>query len=161
MIRRPPRSTLFPYTTLFRSAGFGQLLAFKINRKKIRRKIGPRFDAPIIRPHHPGLPLGTSKPFEGDTAAGRLLNFYRGQIERGLNFALGISSAPTQQDISGLQSCLFGFKILCDAFDCNSWFDLCPSASGCDNIDSKQQDKAESSSTSHLLWASMIAASEK
>src|SRR2546430_3983864 len=27
MIRRPPRSTLFPYTTLFRS-GDGQLLAF-------------------------------------------------------------------------------------------------------------------------------------
>src|SRR3712207_7555208 len=26
MIRRPPRSTLFPYTTLFRSAGLGQLL---------------------------------------------------------------------------------------------------------------------------------------
>ena len=24
MIRRPPRSTLFPYTTLFRSVGFGQ-----------------------------------------------------------------------------------------------------------------------------------------
>src|SRR2546427_9274419 len=24
MIRRPPRSTLFPYTTLFRSAGHGQ-----------------------------------------------------------------------------------------------------------------------------------------
>src|SRR2546427_2319096 len=24
MIRRPPRSTLFPYTTLFRSRGFGQ-----------------------------------------------------------------------------------------------------------------------------------------
>src|SRR2546429_2841020 len=24
MIRRPPRSTLFPYTTLFRSHGFGQ-----------------------------------------------------------------------------------------------------------------------------------------
>ena len=23
MIRRPPRSTLFPYTTLFRSEGFG------------------------------------------------------------------------------------------------------------------------------------------
>src|SRR5947207_10117475 len=26
MIRRPPRSTLFPYTTLFRSAGFFRLL---------------------------------------------------------------------------------------------------------------------------------------
>src|SRR3712207_8528259 len=25
MIRLPPRSTLFPYTTLFRSAGFGQV----------------------------------------------------------------------------------------------------------------------------------------
>src|SRR3990167_5449528 len=25
MIRRPPRSTLFPYTTLFRSLGFGDL----------------------------------------------------------------------------------------------------------------------------------------
>src|SRR2546430_8328845 len=25
MIRRPPRSTLFPYTTLFRSQGFGSL----------------------------------------------------------------------------------------------------------------------------------------
>src|SRR3712207_7417541 len=28
MIRRPPRSTLFPYTTLFRSAGERQLLGF-------------------------------------------------------------------------------------------------------------------------------------
>src|SRR5260370_16060698 len=27
MIRRPPRSTLFPYTTLFRSDGFGNLTA--------------------------------------------------------------------------------------------------------------------------------------
>src|SRR5256885_11966852 len=26
MIRRPPRSTLFPYTTLFRSGGFAQAL---------------------------------------------------------------------------------------------------------------------------------------
>src|SRR5256885_8387603 len=26
MIRRPPRSTLFPYTTLFRSLQFGQLM---------------------------------------------------------------------------------------------------------------------------------------
>src|SRR5688572_33414990 len=27
MIRRPPRSTLFPYTTLFRSSGFGTVKA--------------------------------------------------------------------------------------------------------------------------------------
>src|SRR5256884_4718961 len=30
MIRRPPRSTLFPYTTLFRSRGFGPLLEDKL-----------------------------------------------------------------------------------------------------------------------------------
>src|SRR2546430_8462185 len=28
MIRRPPRSTLFPYTTLFRSRGSGKAMAF-------------------------------------------------------------------------------------------------------------------------------------
>src|SRR5438876_4648732 len=27
MVRRPPRSTLFPYTTLFRSSDWGQLVA--------------------------------------------------------------------------------------------------------------------------------------
>src|SRR3712207_7643824 len=31
MIRRPPRSTLFPYTTLFRSHGTGDLAAKHIN----------------------------------------------------------------------------------------------------------------------------------
>src|SRR5437763_4577532 len=30
MIRRPPRSTLFPYTTLFRSRRDGRLFAFRI-----------------------------------------------------------------------------------------------------------------------------------
>ena len=33
MIRRPPRSTLFPYTTLFRSASLTDLLDGKIARK--------------------------------------------------------------------------------------------------------------------------------
>src|SRR5256885_6754641 len=31
MIRRPPRSTLFPYTTLFRSSPDGQWIAFNSN----------------------------------------------------------------------------------------------------------------------------------
>src|SRR5947207_12188670 len=30
MIRRPPRSTLFPYTTLFRSRACGQILAERV-----------------------------------------------------------------------------------------------------------------------------------
>src|SRR2546423_11767112 len=37
MIRRPPRSTLFPYTTLFRSAEGGQLLG----RQLVVRRQGP------------------------------------------------------------------------------------------------------------------------
>src|SRR3712207_4396888 len=43
MIRRPPRSTLFPYTTLFRSATITAIVSFEsidllIKSKKIRRK---------------------------------------------------------------------------------------------------------------------------
>src|SRR3989449_9914479 len=34
MIRRPPRSTLFPYTTLFRSLVNGQLSGARINQNK-------------------------------------------------------------------------------------------------------------------------------
>src|SRR5256885_10164391 len=37
MIRRPPRSTLFPYTTLFRSCGFcGCRCAVENNRRGLR-----------------------------------------------------------------------------------------------------------------------------
>src|SRR2546430_10241803 len=32
MIRRPPRSTLFPYTTLFRSLGHGRALVVRTDR---------------------------------------------------------------------------------------------------------------------------------
>src|SRR3989454_10930547 len=39
MIRRPPRSTLFPYTTLFRSAGADGI------QGGLRDALGPRFDA--------------------------------------------------------------------------------------------------------------------
>src|SRR2546430_12558381 len=39
MIRRPPRSTLFPYTTLFRSKSYWDLLAPKWKGKIISRDI--------------------------------------------------------------------------------------------------------------------------
>src|SRR2546429_4800311 len=38
MIRRPPRSTLFPYTTLFRSEVLIPKLILKKERKKVRSK---------------------------------------------------------------------------------------------------------------------------
>src|SRR5256885_5714381 len=39
MIRRPPRSTLFPYTTLFRSASLAPVCAFtyRVSRKRSAR----------------------------------------------------------------------------------------------------------------------------
>src|SRR3712207_6930570 len=36
MIRRPPRSTLFPYTTLFRSTPFGMYLGFRLRARHER-----------------------------------------------------------------------------------------------------------------------------
>src|SRR5688572_32330326 len=41
MIRRPPRSTLFPYTTLFRSAGAGQRLDDQPTRRRADPAIAP------------------------------------------------------------------------------------------------------------------------
>src|SRR2546422_8071195 len=48
MIRRPPRSTLFPYTTLFRSLGFAdgkRLLAPERQVDEIDRRVGDRLDS--------------------------------------------------------------------------------------------------------------------
>src|SRR3712207_8524686 len=41
MIRRPPRSTLFPYTTLFRSRGADAWRGAPIGRRKTRRGAAP------------------------------------------------------------------------------------------------------------------------
>src|SRR5256885_5985347 len=40
MIRRPPRSTLFPYTTLFRSASPGEIVA----RQEAIKEMSPKVD---------------------------------------------------------------------------------------------------------------------
>src|SRR5687767_15558388 len=39
MIRRPPRSTLFPYTTLFRSGKQGELVYFDPKTDKVLKRI--------------------------------------------------------------------------------------------------------------------------
>src|SRR2546430_13273371 len=41
MIRRPPRSTLFPYTTLFRSDRLMRKLARRRSPVKLKRKVDP------------------------------------------------------------------------------------------------------------------------
>src|SRR2546422_6508294 len=44
MIRRPPRSTLFPYTTLFRSLkrrGERNIFEFDLRKSKTPQKVGP------------------------------------------------------------------------------------------------------------------------
>src|SRR2546427_9487088 len=46
MIRRPPRSTLFPYTTLFRSTGNDRFQRMNGDRSRIRE------GAPSIKPSH-------------------------------------------------------------------------------------------------------------
>src|SRR2546430_3933479 len=61
MIRRPPRSTLFPYTTLFRSLGFGLSVVVKVReliglpQRQQERSLGSEFDRFQARPLPPGL----------------------------------------------------------------------------------------------------------
>src|SRR3712207_8606418 len=65
MIRRPPRSTLFPYTTLFRSHGVGAREVLLLDL------LDPVLDEGDRR----GLPLGEGEPVpaeEGDRKSTRL-----------------------------------------------------------------------------------------
>src|SRR3712207_7588434 len=57
MIRRPPRSTLFPYTTLFRSQHRRPavpLAAPPADRRRAGPRGGPRLRAPLAADHGPG-----------------------------------------------------------------------------------------------------------
>src|SRR2546426_8633012 len=54
MIRRPPRSTLFPYTTLFRSPGLGAVRDVARAREDDRRVVGDQLDGD-------GVPAGRSE----------------------------------------------------------------------------------------------------
>src|SRR2546426_9663950 len=52
MIRRPPRSTLFPYTTLFRSPRHGELVDVALERAALQEVAGdvvePETLAPVV-----------------------------------------------------------------------------------------------------------------
>src|SRR3989454_434507 len=47
MIRRPPRSTLFPYTTLFRSISLGLVFDAHADDVRVQRRDRPRPDDPV------------------------------------------------------------------------------------------------------------------
>src|SRR2546428_7581683 len=52
MIRRPPRSTLFPYTTLFRSADFwggGRSRVWLLSQTPLLHVYGHYFEARVVR----------------------------------------------------------------------------------------------------------------
>src|SRR2546430_15175180 len=55
MIRRPPRSTLFPYTTLFRSHEFGNVILGELSKDHLERfaqKICEHIQPPTMRHAH-------------------------------------------------------------------------------------------------------------
>src|SRR3712207_7665284 len=64
MIRRPPRSTLFPYTTLFRSGGPGERRAHTQRDRRARRRRQPGRRADRRPERGQGAELG-EEPGEG------------------------------------------------------------------------------------------------
>src|SRR2546426_7885826 len=50
MIRRPPRSTLFPYTTLFRSKRAGRAVVARDSEAPIARRVAPELAPQRARP---------------------------------------------------------------------------------------------------------------
>src|SRR3712207_9050229 len=77
MIRRPPRSTLFPYTTLFRSPGVDELA-----------------DAVTVGRRQPEPPSG-NRPADGARVAAHLLWIEVGHPGRGLGLAVHHEELPT------------------------------------------------------------------
>src|SRR2546426_4914633 len=66
MIRRPPRSTLFPYTTLFRSFSLTYGAHGEASRLRLPRARGPNSAAPWCQPTI--LPAGTRARSEEHTS---------------------------------------------------------------------------------------------
>src|SRR5256885_11915154 len=90
MIRRPPRSTLFPYTTLFRSLGLAPAhvvvergavrpaphdrgVAYAVGAVAAERRLGDRLDLVLPHPRARGLHRGdVAQPGDVDRKSTRL-----------------------------------------------------------------------------------------
>src|SRR3712207_7498455 len=69
MIRRPPRSTLFPYTTLFRSKGDPALDPEPLG---LTPELMAKIPAKILRMHVPGATLADALPHLRETYCGTI-----------------------------------------------------------------------------------------
>src|SRR2546427_8688391 len=70
MIRRPPRSTLFPYTTLFRSTGVSGSGKSTLVHDVLYRQLEARLTGAHTAKQHLGEPEGEVRAVEGWEAIG-------------------------------------------------------------------------------------------
>src|SRR3989449_11770545 len=73
MIRRPPRSTLFPYTTLFRSTvALARKKGFAVNEGQAKKELGFAVDTdmPYLEPMRMGSTIGGGLDTLGYTLMG-------------------------------------------------------------------------------------------
>src|SRR3989442_15403437 len=97
MIRRPPRSTLFPYTTLFRSSALGHFDQVSSTLRLVEPNFGPSVDAEIpkaISNLFASFSALTANP--NDTRSRQLVLDRAGQLGRTFN-----SSARDLQTAAG------------------------------------------------------------
>src|SRR2546426_6093534 len=97
MIRRPPRSTLFPYTTLFRSPGSGPRGLFHGQRANVGQAParGGRAHAPLAAPRSRAARGQCGRPLQ---LRGREGSSDRGRLER---LAAGAAQAARRRRVGG------------------------------------------------------------
>src|SRR5258706_14333010 len=113
MIRRPPRSTLFPYTTLFRSLVGSGILAFPWELTRFQMAQFIRFGVRVVRLNNAWilrLPLNSGQGevkratkegvillcrYAGCPALRRDRRLLPRRLWRGRQFALGLSKRPS------------------------------------------------------------------
>src|SRR2546430_11555166 len=80
MIRRPPRSTLFPYTTLFRSVGEGAVAEFLGEQREARHGGGKQH--PAEDPEQETSPMGAQVAEQAPVGPQRTAPRGRGAADR-------------------------------------------------------------------------------